>query len=103
LFQAVVQIQNTSLAMDNETYDFIVEHLYRIVQNSFSNLNILDEVANSMLIRIIKMPLIDEEINSTVTTLYPKVIEELFANYHNTAYRYCLHRTNQAVESRMLV
>ncbi len=90
------QIQNASSAMDNETYDLIVEQLSCMVQGSFGHLNILDEVANSMLIRIIKMPLIDEEFSSTVTALYPQVIEDLFANYHNTAYKYCLHRTYQA-------
>ncbi|MDD2543990.1 MAG: hypothetical protein PHC57_06140, partial [Candidatus Cloacimonetes bacterium] len=69
----MVQIQNASLALDHETYDFIVEHLYRMVQNEFSHLNILDEVVNSILIRIIKMPLIEEDIKSAVTALYPKV------------------------------
>ena len=92
----MVQIQNASLALNHETYDFIVEHLYRMAQNSFSHLNILDDVVNSILIRIVKMPFIEEDIKSTVTALYPKVIEELFATYHNTAFRYCLHRTNQA-------
>lgn len=92
----MVQSQNTPLAIDNKTYDLIVDQLSCMVQGSFGHLNILDEVANPILIRIIKMPLIEEEITSTVTALYPQVIEELFANYHNTAYRYCLHRTNQA-------
>lgn len=92
----MVQSQNASLALDNETYDLIVDQLSCMVQGSFSHLNILDEVANPILIRIIKMPLIEEDIRSTVTALYPQVIEELFANYHNTAFRYCLHRTNQA-------
>lgn len=92
----MVQSQNTPLAIDNKTYDLIVDQLSCMVQGSFGHLNILDEVANPILIRIIKMPLIEEEITSTVTALYPQVIEELFANYHNTAYRYCLHRTNKA-------
>ena len=92
----MAQIQNTLLSMDNETYSLIVEQLSCLVQDSFSNLNILDEVTNSILIRVIKMPLHDGDIRSTVNALYPRVIEELFAGYHNTAYRYCLKRSKQA-------
>ena len=81
--------------MDNETYSLVVEQLSCIMKDCFSHLNILDEAANSILLRISKMSLNDEHLRSTINALYPRVIDDLFSNYRNIAYRYCLNRTSE--------
>lgn len=86
--------QDVTLLLDVETYNAVVKKLSSLVHKSFKHINILDEVVNSLLIRITKMHFDHKDIEQKIDLLYPHVIEDLFAGYHSIAFRYCYCRTN---------
>ena len=82
-----------ALAIDLKHYEDIVGSITNLAQDSFRNLNISKDVANSVLISLLKGPPSADSAVSQTQAIYPRIIEELFASYHKLAFNFCLQRT----------
>ncbi|MDD4309940.1 MAG: hypothetical protein PHO32_06130, partial [Candidatus Cloacimonetes bacterium] len=87
-------MRQDAMPQNMHRYEDIVNCITELTQSSFGNLNISNELSNIALIKLLKVPLSADDIKSQVNALYPKVVEELFASYHNEAFHYSLNRTH---------
>lgn len=90
------KMKQDAIPINIQHYDDVVRNIAELTQSSFGNLNISKDAVNLALIRLLKAPLSADDIKCQVQAMYPKIVEELFASYHDKAYHYSLKRTHDS-------
>lgn len=84
------------IPINQKQYEEIIGCIRELTAQSFYYLNLADDIANTILVRLMKSSIVtDPTGNSTdyIKSVFPKAVEAVFSYYHKVSLQYCLSKT----------
>lgn len=82
--------------INKKLYDDIIRYISELTSQNFRYLNLSDDIANAILVKLIKSPASTDLMGlpeDFINSLFPKAVEDVFNFYHRASLQFCLTKT----------
>jgi DNA-directed RNA polymerase specialized sigma24 family protein len=84
------------ISMDKKRYAEVVRYIGELTSRRFCYLNLADDIANAILVRLIKSSSSADPTGLSadfIKSVFPKAVEDVFNHYQKVSFQYCLTKT----------
>lgn len=86
------------ISMNKKRYDYIIGYIRELTSQRFCYLNLSDDIANTILVKLMKSPAFYEpkgQFADLIKASFPKAVEDVFNYYQKVSYQYCYTKTHE--------